>query len=646
MTKSLLTYLFIIVFLACCPRLVTAQLDSDYFSADQLLRQQKYEQAYQKFYKLHQEQPATFLFLDKAVECLINEKKYAQAKKIVNEARGNGFYPAQARIRLAEIFHISGDKERAFKIWNQVLQQYAGDQQTQLRVARSMKSRNTFEEAIKVYLKIRRQASASNVITSELADTYLQAGQYEKAIQEYLRLVKDDPNRMSFVQRRLIRFQDDYIYDVAILEISDFLDKLPQTNPSYPNLQQLEIWLLMERNLFERALVTAKNYESQSGVLTYSLYNLGSQLLAEQEFELAEQAYSYYIKNNVPSLKYRCMEEVAKVYTQWARHLENYNLGLSEKPQQLYQKAYGTLEKLLEERPQYHRSDQVLVSLAELSLDTFHNPQQADHYLQRLRSLSDSALVASEAFIEGRLHLYDKDYTRARIAFTRSNKQEHIGDLAEKTRYFLALTDFFAGDYEFAKIQLNALERQNTSYYANDAVQLRLWIQNGLQADSTGKKLQPFSKAIEYFSQGKDNLGIYELESLFKNDSQNPLIDEALVELSRYQNPENAEFIYRALSQFLAHRGAASPLYERLLWERARMADQFVTNKNIKLPQRAPTDTLAKNLFSGESESSSAIPTSVKELIPLYEKILMEFPDGFYATYVRDRIQELQNLPT
>jgi len=637
-------YLLIILFLGILPHLTRAQLDENYFSADKLLRQQQYEQAYQKFMKLHKTHPASFIFLDKAVECLVNLKKYQEAISITQQAIHKGQNRVRARIRLAEIYHYEGDSSKALSLWHQVIKKHAENPQIYIQVARKMTDSRIFDQAINVYEEALDKSPNSNIILTELAATYLQAGKYQKAIQSYLQLVKNQPERLTFVQRRLMRFQDDHIYDVAILEISDFLDNLSPGNPSYRNLQQLEVWLLMERQLYKRALVTAKNYEAQSSNITYILYNLGSKLAADQQFELAEQAYNYYIDHDIYPIKYRCMQNLADVYTQWARYLEHYNLGLSSKRKKLYQKAFDTLANLHDNTPGYPRSDEVMVSLAELSLDFFHQPKEASKYLDQLRNLSDSSMVAKEAYIEGRIQLYNEDYSRARIAFTKSNKQQHIGDLAQKTRYYLALTDFYSGDYDFAKIQLNALERQNTSYYANDAVQLRLWIQNGLEADSTGKFLDPFAKAVEYFSQGKDQLGINKLETLFDMKGYNPLKDQALLELSKNVDPENALFVYKSLDKYLTEQGSTSPLHERLLWEKARLADQFVTNKEIaiQLPKSNP-----KSTDQNESQKTEiTIPRNIDQLIPLYEKILLHFSNGFYASYARERIQKLQKIQT
>ncbi|MGM0546449.1 MAG: tetratricopeptide repeat protein [Bacteroidota bacterium] len=616
------------------------QLSTEYYEADRLLKEQQFEEAAQKFESLYNDEPTRYLYLEKLTESLINLKEYERAISVLQKALDEGRFHPRATIRLGELVHISGDNQKALEIWEQVLKEYKGDQQAYLNVARSMKERRVFDKSIETFKKLRSQSAESNLVTSELAETYMQAGEYENAMKEFLQLVEQNPDRLTYVQRRLMRSQDDQIYDVAILEIDDFLDDLSADHPSYRNLQQLEIWLLMERKLFDRAFATAKKFENQSSTLTYSVYNLGSKLVAEEEFELAEQAYQYYIDNNIRPLIHRSRENLADVYIQWAKHLEDYNLDLSTKRNTLYQQAFDILNTLRTEVANYPRIDQVLVTLSELSLDVLHEPDKASIYLDELqRTADDSLLKAQKAYIEGRLYLYDDDYTRARVAFSKSNKQERIGDLAEKNRYYLALTDFFSGDYEFAKIQLNALERQSTSYYANDAVQLRLWIQNGLKADSTGQSIEPFAKTIAHFSRGEDEKGIEILKNLLGEDRYNPLLGHALLEINAVKENKYALFVYQAISAFLKQQGSASPLQERLMWEKARLADQIITNEDLDL-FTAPPDEDSPTPFE---DIDIEIPKTAEQLISLYEELLQHFPNGFYATYARERLQELEN---
>lgn len=613
-----------------------AQDSNAYFIANQMLQSQQYERAYEMFYNLHTQNPENYIFLEKATESLINLKRYDTAIEITREARSRSYYPARAGIRLGEIYHISGDTLRAFSIWEEVKKQNPRNMEIYLSMARAMRDRRAFESAIVTYKAAAELFSDTSVLSSELANTYMKAGKYEESIQEYLKLIKQNPDRINYVQSTLLRFNDDYLYDIAILEIGDFLEDLPVTHPSYRDLHQLELWLLLERGLYERALATAREFEESQSYTSYSLYGLGAKLLSDRQFELAEQAYRYYVENNIEVARNQSLEEIANIYITWADYLSDFNLSSGEKRESLYHKAFETLSTLEAEAPGYRNMGRVYITQAELALEHLHEPKSAITYLAKLEQRADSSNLAQRSYIQGRIFLYEKNYSRARIAFTKSNKEVRIGDLAEKTRYYLALTDFYAGDYEFAKIQLNALERQTTSYFANDAVQLRVWIQDGLQADSTGTLLKPFAKSVEYFAQGLKDSALSALDPLIADNSFNPLSDEALLELSSHVSSDILSLTYERLTRYLNSAGRNSPLRERLMWEKARIGDQYFT----EIARSSEPATIENK------ESEIPLPVNDGQVIALYEEIILEYPQGFYASFARSRIEELQNIET
>lgn len=632
---------------------VQAQDDNTYFIANQMLQRQEYQRAAELFEELHKRNPANFLFLEKATESLINLKQYDKAIEMTQNAASQQYYPERAEIRLGEIYHVRGDTKKAYQIWDEIHKNNKRNLEITLALARAMRDRRAFDRAIKTYKDAAKLFTNSTVLSSELANTYMQAGKYEESIKEYLKLIRDNPDRINYVQSTLLRFNDEYLYDIAILEIGDFLEDLPLNHPAHRDLHQLEIWLLLERELYERALATARNYEESLPHTTYSLYGLGAKLLSERQYELAEQAYRYYVEKNISSAKFQSLEEIGNVYIEWANYLADFNLSSIDKRNELYNKAFKTLTKLQNEAPNYRNLDRILITQSELALDHLHDPGKAGQYLAKLNQQADSSNLAQRNYIQGRIHLYNKEYDRARIAFTKSNKQVRIGELAEKTRYYLALSDFYAGDYEFAKIQLNALERQSTSYFANDAVKLRVWIQDGLQADSTGASLQPFAKAVELFSHGKDDQAMDQLRPVLSPQAFHPLTDEALLEISTHITPEITDITYNLITRFLSTNGRFSPLRERLMWEKARIGDQVMNNPKLSFPksyadQIKDTLTLEEQSYGSSTSQSPKVsfPSDKSQVIALYEEILLEFPNGFYASFARNRIHELQNLGT
>ena len=100
------------------------------------------------------------------------------------------------------------------------------------------------------------------------------------------------------------------------------------------------------------------------------------------------------------------------------------------------------------------------------------------------------------------------------------------------------------------------------------------------------------------------------------------------------------------MKQFTGNR--QSPLRERLMWERAEIADQLLWPR----PQTGDTfsDDQYYNIgntiyefqpdeqqFFNRETTSLLNQASVREM---YEEILLEFPEGFYAHYAREKLQQ------
>jgi len=621
-TSKILLLLTLFLFLG---NYVLAQNSINYQIANSLLQKQKYEEALPLFEELTDKQPEIQIFFDQYAECLIQLKRYEQAINASLSRINKNINKSQTRILLGKLYHLNGDTTMAFKTWQKNINEQPGNLQIYNNTARAMTERREFKKAVSVYLDARKKLNNPQIFFGDIANAYMQAGNYEKAIGEYLNLLTDSPQQIGLIQRNLLRYKDPILYDIAIIEINEKLNSLSTQHPSYQYLHSLHIWLLQENELFRRAVSAAREYEQKTTDLTYSLFNLGRRLIENNEYELAEEAFSYYIENGTREIRWRSMEELANTNIRWAEYLDDYGLSSSVKKDSLYRTAFELLVSLEQNTNTYPRLDRVYITQAEISLDFLHNSDQASEYLQKLKGIAPASRKAEINYIEGRIYLYQQEYSMARIALTRANKTARVGEIAEKTRYFLALTDFYAGDYEFSLIQLKTLARgNNTSFYANDALELRLWIQEGLAADSTGNVLNEFSKAVAARDFGHTEKAKTLFNSIAEN-MQNPFSDDAAVILSsQLINSYNLDELLSTLS--VLSMNEISPVKERLLWEQAKILDAFLTSGNI-------SDKMLeeKNI-------------TISRLVNAYENLILEYPQGFYAPFARQRMSELSNL--
>ena len=603
----------------------------DFQTANRLMQQQNYEQAIPILSDLHDQNPSSFVFFDRLVDALIQTSELDRAENIVRKQIDRGFVTLQARGILGEILHLKGQQDEALEVWYNALESSNGNIQAHYIIASSMNNRREYDEAIRTYREARDLLNNQTLFLNELANTYMQAGRFDESVNEYFRLILESPRQMAIVQQRFFQMRDQQLYDIASFELEDLMLDLSTTHEAYSSLYQLLSWLLLETEQYERAYNFARYYEEQTSHTVYSLFSMGNRFLAAKQFQYAENAYQFYKESTNLSTRYRSYDELSNTYLQWGNYAEQNNLTPADSIRTLYQKSYNNAEELIEQNAEYEQADRVLSRLAELSLDIFKNRDSAARWFQTLQKISGSDDPYS-LYTEGRIAIFDENFSLARQHLARADRATDQSNLSEKVRYFSALSDFFAGDSEFAEIQLRSLERRNDSYYANDAVQLRMWIQNGMRADTTGSVLDTLGDGVYAIHTGDYERALDQLSPLLQN-SQAVLTDDLTVELSTALPVE-----YSALKLQLINRqidsNSGSPLLERLMWDRALLVEQIVQGRIIINPDRRSDIEFLNSDVKTEFTRADAEE--------FFEELILSFPDGFYASFAREKLQQIQ----
>ena len=129
-------------------------------------------------------------------------------------------------------------------------------------------------------------------------------------------------------------------------------------------------------------------------------------------------------------------DNIANVYAQWAKHLQDYNLSSNSEIHQLYSKSLALLDTLIESHSNYRNIGDVYLRKAELSFDQLYDLNSAREAVDLFNSEPYTKGTAQAHYLQGRILLAENEYLKARIEFTRSNRLAGTGELAEKTRYF------------------------------------------------------------------------------------------------------------------------------------------------------------------------------------------------------------------
>lgn len=612
---------------------VLGQNNRQFQMAVQLMQQQEYAEALPLLQELNEDNPEIYPIADRLIDCYIQLKQYDEALDVTDQYAENSEFAGQVNIRTGELHHYKGEKELALEIWRSNLEENQNDLQLYMSTARVMIARREYLSAVDVYKQARIQIQNDRIFFGDIANAYMQAGEYELAIEEWLALLEDSPGQISFIQRSLLRYNDPILYDITIVELNDRLSEMSVSDPLFQTFYQLQVWLLQENKLYRRALATAKEFENRTSSFNYSLFNLGRQLIRNNEFELAVEAFTYYTDKAYGEVKWRGLEELSNTYSSWAKYIDDYNLDFSNQKDSLYKLAAVMLDSIEKETNTYSGMEGVQLKRAELALNHVFNLEKAEAALEKLKSIPGSANTPEASYIEGRIYLSKKEYSQARISLTRANKKADIGEVAERSRYFLALTDFYSGDYEFANIQLKSLGRNNTSYYANDAIELRLWLQEGRSIDTTGANLERFADAVFKFNNGAAEEGAELFLAMINDPDVYTMKDDAILFYVRSTHIPKAEKLIQ-LSNFLA-LNTNTPIMEKLMWEQAKLAEQINVAVNMEECKTS------EDCFFGRNSSQASGSKTYVSAREIYEELILKYPQGFYAPYARERLTKL-----
>lgn len=648
---------------------VFSQSGDDYIHALQLMRQGNHEEAYTILFRLYQLNPNNYPVFDELLNSLINLKRYDEAITLANRQLRGNYQDIVLATRLAEIYHLDNQRDMAIQMWQRTLDANMTVLQAYRFVADRMTSRREFELAIDVYLRARRQFNNQTLFFIELSSAYMALNRRAETVENLLSVLIHSPGNSGFVLRHIIGYDDRVLTELTIVELDEKSRTLPAGSQELSAFREVLTGLLMEQRLFRRALTSTRAYEMSAPEGQYPLYALVGRLRSQNEFQLADEALEFYVSRPDHPLYVRSMEDRAVLYMTWSRYLTEFNLDYGNLVHKLNADTRRYLDKIISDHPTYQRYVEVLSLKAELTLDQTGDTDLVESLISTVRSravTNEHRIIAG--YLEGRLHMFKGQHAMARISLTRANREARIGELAEKTRYYLALNDFYAGDFEFASIQMRALERLTTSYYANDALRLRVWMREGINNGNPTEELKMFSRARFLFDTHQKKDAVELLMPLITSNHGVPLKGDAILMTVAYLRTTSPIIAYHIIDQgIIAYRGA---LKERLLWERVRIADGIAAKNDLLdvtvvpdkaesilvwIRQKIGNNVLVSDVPDTEIERNETflnmlkqkIPTTTSDRYQLYEDMIFEFPLGFYAPQVRSRLTELQaRLPS
>jgi tetratricopeptide (TPR) repeat protein len=256
-------------------------------NARNLERAQYFEEALKIYEKVYQGSQNNVAVIAGIKNCYIGLQRYEELIKFLEEIIKQQNYAPTWQVDLAEVYFLNNQRERAFELWNSLLQQSGNNESTYRLVASAMIRQRQFNEAIAVYTEAIKKFNGQQILHVDIATLYSAQLNYEKSAEHLLLYYHYYPKQFNFVQRQLLLLSDKSETMAPITEaITHFLIDHPEQQTIR---EMLAGFYIKDRN-FALALECYKNLENQQTAGIY-LHKFSTEALANHAFAYAIEGF-------------------------------------------------------------------------------------------------------------------------------------------------------------------------------------------------------------------------------------------------------------------------------------------------------------------------------------------------------------------
>lgn len=582
--------------------LCTAQTgDYDAFLARQFYQNGEYAKAAEYYEDLFNKNPTTY-YAD-YLSILIQLKDFEKAEKIIKSIfKQSGNNPLYL-LDLGDLFLKQNKEEEANKQFNKTIKELKPDKYNIQEIAQKFIQLKQIDLAQKTYEKAKEILKDKNAFNLELANLYLLKNDYPAMINAYLNEAPQQADNLTQIENGL---QAGLIDEKAKDALEKELLKRTQSNKNIYVYQDLLIWLYMQRNDFDAAILQAKSLDILRGEDGENIMRISHTAAVQKDFDAAAKGYQYVVDKgqrypwyvaanlelinvkrdkivNAPNYTTEQLFSLKKIYQNFIQNFNNDNTAIN-----------ATLELAQLEALYIHDVDSAIVLLT---------PITENNRLQK--ELLDKAKLYL-----GDYYIMDNQPWESLLLYTQVEKNEKGNPLGEEAKFRNAKLAYYKGDFGWAQTQLKIIKANTSEYISNDAIELSVFILDNLNTDDTDFALLKFAKADLLRFQNKLDAAEDTLNFILQNFPQTALQDDIL-------------FLKYKIEKDRQH-------YEKAASYLQKIVDNY------------PDELLADNALFYLGDLYQNYLKDDEKAKSYYEKIILDFKDSTFSIEARKRYRKLR----
>ena len=562
----------------------------------------EWEHAVTLYEELYKSEPTNYIFLDGLRRSYTQLKEYDKAISIIR--RWFITHPRDINLMttLGGLYYDSGNETAADSVWKVVLSIDPNNVQSYRIVANEMMQHRLYEQCIRTYIDGRTMSKSEVLFADELGSLYAALQQYTSATQEYLRLMKINPDQLSFVQSRLSAF---ILKPEALRAASEIVKAELKISSDNIALHRLYVWLLMEERRYDSALEHYRMIDRLANANGSELFNFAQQLNQEHASATAAEAFKEIINRFDKS---GLLPYARFGYARALEELSDEVDTLAPKSQPSYRDAIQIYESIAAAQDHPDLAVQSLFRVGVIKFEKLFDLDGALSAFNKIKEFPNTMNILYDAAIKtGEVQMARNDLIGARKEFERTAELPLV-IYQDQAVFKLAELNYFETQFDTSLSLLKRFDSNLNTDLTNDALQLQYFIQEN--KTSSLPALREFAKADLQMRQRKYPESLSHFEDIVQQYPTTLLIDDAMMKIGELHLKLKQTNKAIEAFHFIADSIQLSILKDKAQFRIAEISESVLHNKT--------------------------------QAITAYEKLLERFPNSLYAEQARKRIRLLR----
>ena len=573
----------------------------DEFLARQFLQNGEFAKAAEYYEGLFKQNPAEYY--DDYLDMLVQLKDFEKAEKVIKTLYKNSGNNPVYLLDLGDLYLKQNKDADAEKQFNKTIKELKQDRYLIGQIAMKFIQLKQLDFAQRTYEKGKELLKDKNAYNLEIAHLFFLKNDLTGMINAYLNEAPYQANNLTLIENGLQKAMTDE-------KSKDALEKelLKRTQSAKNDFvyQDLLVWLYMQRNDFDGAILQAKSLDLLRGEDGENVLRIAKTAAIQKDFDAAIKGYQYVIDKGARFPWFvNANLEIINVKRDKIVNSPNYTktqlLSLKQSYQDFiksYNSEYTAINAALE--------------LAQLEALYLH---EIDTAITMLTPITENNRVAKDLLAKAKLYLgdfylIDEQPWESLLLYTQVEKAEKGNPLGEEAKFRNAKLAYYKGDFEWAQTQLKIIKASTTELISNDAIDLSVFILDNLNTDDTDFALLKFSKADLLRYQNKLADAEDTLNDILKNYPSTALQDDILylkykIEKDKQQYDKAASYLQKIVDEY-------------------------------------GTDILADNALFYLGDLYQMYLKDDEKAKAYYEKIILDYKDSTFSIEARKRYRKLR----